>query len=253
MRGANENKVLLRFIRQNTHAITLVTPLVTFFVLGALIPSHTTNPESGEVSFEPTGYLLLVMVQVIVIGGVIAGFWRAYLADFPLQVDRWGWMVGMVGGVLWVFVCSLGLERMLVESIGVSTTALGGRSSVNPGEAYPDVGIRAVFLAFRFAMLVIIVPIAEELFLRGFLMRFVDSDDWANQPLEQIGRIGLLCGTAYGMLAHPGEFVAAGLWFSMISLLMLRTGRFWNCVIAHGVTNAMLGAYVLVTGNWQLW
>ena len=33
----------------------------------------------------------------------------------------------------------------------------------------------------------------------------------------------------------------------------IRTGRLWTAVIAHAVTNGMLGVWVVTTGNWQFW
>jgi membrane protease YdiL (CAAX protease family) len=35
--------------------------------------------------------------------------------------------------------------------------------------------------------------------------------------------------------------------------LYKRSGNLWVPVLAHAVTNASLGAYVLITGSWGLW
>ncbi|MDZ7778822.1 MAG: CPBP family glutamic-type intramembrane protease [Gemmatimonadota bacterium] len=35
--------------------------------------------------------------------------------------------------------------------------------------------------------------------------------------------------------------------------LYLRTANLWVPVIAHAVTNAILGGWVLVTGSWTFW
>jgi hypothetical protein len=55
------------------------------------------------------------------------------------------------------------------------------------------------------------------------------------------------------MLMHPGELLAAGVWFSLVTLLMVRTKNIWDCVAAHAVTNLLLGIYVVTYGQWQLW
>ncbi len=243
----------LNFIRQNIRTIAIITPLVAFFLLGALIPYQNPSADVPSGSVDVNRFLVLVVTRVLVIGAMLALFWRIYVADFPLKIDRWGCVVGLIGGVLWIATCSLGVEKGIVSSLGISESILGTRSSVDPFAAYPSAATRTIFLAFRFTLLVIIVPVAEELFLRGFLMRVVDSDQWSEQPLNQIGNVGLASGTIYGVLTHPNEFVAAALWFSLVSLLMLRTGRFWNCVLAHAITNLMLGLYVCYTGSWRLW
>jgi CAAX prenyl protease-like protein len=189
----------------------------------------------------------------LVIGVLLAACWRVYVGQFPLRVDRWGCIVGFLGGGLWIGVCTLGIERSLVELLGLPETILGIRSSVDPFHAYPNETTRWLFWFFRFALLVVIVPLAEELFLRGFLMRVVDTEQWMEQPLDQIGTVGLVSGTLYGVLSHPSEFVAAALWFSLITMLMTRSGKFWNCVLAHAITNLILGVYICLTGSWSLW
>ena len=137
--------------------------------------------------------------------------------------------------------------------LGQSETLLGQRTSVNPFELYADDGTRYLFFALRFTLLVLAVPIAEELFLRGFFMRAVDDADWQKLSLNEISSTGLVAGTLYGVLSHPSEFVAAAVWFSLVTLLMLRSNKFWNCVAAHAITNLMLGIYLCLTGAWHLW
>ncbi len=44
-------------------------------------------------------------------------------------------------------------------------------------------------------------------------------------------------------------FVAGAIY----TALLYRTSSVTQCVLAHAVTNAALGAYVLTTGNWQFW
>jgi hypothetical protein len=33
---------------------------------------------------------------------------------------------------------------------------------------------------------------------------------------------------------------------------MTKTKNLWDCVVAHAVTNLLLGAYVLWSGHWEL-
>ena len=106
------------------------------------------------------------------------------------------------------------------------------------------------FLAVRFFGLVAVVPVIEEFFLRGFVMRFVVDRDWWDVPFGKVNRLAVVLGTAVPMLMHPGELLAALVWFSMITWLMLRTRNIWDCVVAHAITNLMLGIYVVACGVW---
>ena len=53
---------------------------------------------------------------------------------------------------------------------------------------------------------------------------------------------------------HPAELLAAAVWFSLVTWLMLRTPSIWDCVVAHATTNLLLGLYVVWAGGeaWEL-
>ena len=228
----------------------MIVPLLAFFVLGTLIDTSPTR--DGE-SINANAYFFSVTARVVVMTALIAWFAKEIFRQFPLAIDRWGWIAGIVGAVLWIGVCSLGLEKLILVWLGLSEDGLGQREGVNPFLTYNAGLERVAFLTFRFTLLALCVPIAEELFLRGFVMRAFEVEDWPSLPLGSIGRNGLIIGTVYGIATHPSEFIAAAIWFSLISWLMIKTGKFWNCVVAHGVTNLILGVYVCVTGAWHLW
>jgi len=241
-------------------SVALITPLVLFFVTRALIndtvPQDVQPVEAAEANpaqLDPARHLAGVVARTVAMALAIGAFWSVYKRAFPLQMDRWAIIAGVAGSVLWIGICELHLEPRILSAVGLPDSWLGFRSTVNPFTLYPDMSERAAFLVFRFALLAVLVPIAEELFLRGFLMRMVDAEHWSELPLQQIGRNGLIAGTMYGILSHPAEFITAGIWFTMISILMVRTGRFWNCVAAHAITNLILGIYILITGSWYLW
>jgi hypothetical protein len=51
---------------------------------------------------------------------------------------------------------------------------------------------------------------------------------------------------------HPQEALAAVVWFGAVAWLMIRTKNVWDCVVAHAITNLLLGVYVVVSGEWWL-
>lgn len=243
-------------MKQHLPLIAFVTPFILFFAIPSLITYESTQVnETGdsETVILPARYTAMIATRVVLMGIAIGVFWRFYLRSFPFRIDHWGFVTGVVGAMLWIGLCHLQLESTLLKLVGLSEDLLGVRDGVNPFETYPEQGERMVFLAFRFALLVITVPIAEELFLRGFFMRAMDAVEWQDLPLKEISSTGLIAGTLYGVATHPSEFIAAAVWFSLVTLLMVKTNKFWNCVIAHAVTNLILGIYVITTGTWSLW
>jgi CAAX prenyl protease-like protein len=110
------------------------------------------------------------------------------------------------------------------------------------------------FLSFRIAISVIAVPILEELFWRGWLMRWlINSDDFRRVPLGKYAPAAFWL-TALLFAAEHGSFWDVGLVTGAIyNWWMVRTRNLWDCIIAHAVTNGALAVYVVLAGQWQYW
>jgi CAAX prenyl protease-like protein len=175
--------------------------------------------------------------------------------QFPFHISPLSVVVGIVGVVLWIWLCQLELERKLFAAIGLEEfLGLGARPAYNPLDQLAGTPAWAyTFLAIRFLGLALVVPIIEEFFLRGLAMRFVISDKWWEVPFGQLTPLAAVIGTALPMLMHPAELLAAAVWFSLVTWLMVRTKNIWDCVAAHAVTNLLLGIYVVTQKQWHLW
>jgi CAAX prenyl protease-like protein len=175
--------------------------------------------------------------------------------QFPFRISPLAIVVGVAGVVLWIWLCQLHLEQKLFTAMGLESLAgLGARPAYNPLEQLADTPTWAyVFLAIRFIGLALVVPIIEEFFLRGLVMRFVVRENWWDVPFGEVTPLAAVVGTAVPMLMHPAELLAAAVWFSLVTWLMIRTRNIWDCVAAHAVTNLLLGIYVVTQKQWQLW
>lgn len=228
----------------------MILPLMLFFVIGMLV---NVEPIVDDQTVNGTAYLAMVAARVVLMTACVLWFGREILRQFPLVLDQWGWITGGIGAVLWIGICELHLESSVLQMLSLSTDWLPAREGVDPFITYaPGVSLIS-FLIARFLLLAVCVPVAEELFLRGFLMRSVESEDWTELSLSSIGRRGVVAATIYAVATHPGEIIAAIVWFSLVTWMMFRTGKFWNCVVAHAVTNFLLGVYVCWAKAWYLW
>ena len=108
------------------------------------------------------------------------------------------------------------------------------------------------FLAVRAAGLVAVVPLVEELFLRGFLMRYAVKEDFWTVPFGLLAPMAAVACGIYAVVSHPSEAVAALGWFGIVSGIAAATRRPIDCILCHAATNLALGAYVLATGEWWL-
>jgi CAAX prenyl protease-like protein len=198
----------------------------------------------------PIIYTVKIALTIAAILYVLPGY-----RQFPFRISLLSVVVGAVGVVLWIWICGLHLEPKLLGPIGLDwLVSSGDRPAFNPLEALKATPTWAyIFLGIRFLGLALVVPILEEFFLRGFLMRFVQDDEWWNIPFGKVTPLAVVVGTVVPMLMHPGELLAAFVWFSLVTWLMVRTKNIWDCVAAHAVTNFLLGIYVVTQHQWQLW
>jgi len=238
--------------------LVFVLPFAVYMVVGSFEPTpETPGGQSIGLSipyvYYPAVYGAKIGLTLLAMLAVLPGY-RA----FPLRVRPLSLVVGVVGVVVWVGLCRLDLEHRflqpMLEGIGLDwLIGSGTRSAFNPFEQYPGQPAWAWgFLALRLLGLAAVVPVIEELFLRGFVMRFVTDPNWPELPIGQVSRAAIVVGTLLPMLMHPGELLAAAVWFSMVTWLMLKTRSLWDCVAAHMTTNLLLGLYVLLSGDWRL-
>ena len=198
-----------------------------------------------------TRFFVIYGIKVLVTSALLVYFAGLYLKQFPVSVTAWSVVTGVAGFFVWIGICSLGLETYLAGWFTGEFTS--PRSQFNPFAQLPDQSALWTFLAIRFLGLVVMVPVCEELFLRGFLMRFVESPNWWTISLSRLSTRTMLVAPAYGILTHPTEALAAVVWFSLVTWLVNHTGRLWDAVVAHAITNLMLGVYICLYSQWQLW
>ena len=109
------------------------------------------------------------------------------------------------------------------------------------------------FLAFRVLGSALLVPVIEELFWRGWLMRWLIRKDFLAEPLGSYVPFAFWI-TAILFASEHGPYWDVGLAAGVLyNWWLIRTRSLADCILAHAVTNACLAAYVLRAGKWQYW
>lgn len=210
----------------------------------------------------PFAVYMLFMAGVDVIGAIVP-------EGFDL---RWlyGVKVGLVAYLLWTlrkhYIELGGLSLLSLKSwlsaisIGVLVFVawinldapwmlLGGPSQgFNPGQ-----GVEACLLMVtRIVGAALVVPLMEELFWRSFLMRWIQNQDFLKVEPATVGAVALLVSSLLFAIEHNLWFagLVAGLAYG---LLYIRSRTIWMPIIAHAVTNGVLGVWIIYTGNWHYW
>jgi len=252
--------------------LVFVAPFVVYMLFNSfepapLEPAAETAVEQGETgepsteeespgwlpSIDYEYYPLVYTAKIVATLAVMLILWSGY-TQFPWTLSPLAPLIGVFGCVVWIGLCQLSLEQQLGEALGVQWLIdLGQRSSFNPLREMSDQGLWAyAFLGIRFVGLAAVVPVIEEFFLRGFLMRYLIRENWTDVPFGTPDFKAIAIVTVLAMAMHPGELLAELAWFSLVTWLMIRTRNIWDCVVAHAVTNFLLGVYVVTTGHWEL-
>ncbi len=195
----------------------------------------------------PVSFRFLYPARVVVVGTVLLLCSRHLVS---LRVGNWAGsiLVGVAVFVLWVMP---DLLWPAYRSHWFFDNSLVGSAR---NSAPPDLRSDLFFVAFRVFGSVALVPVLEELFWRGWLMR------WLIRPEDfQSVRLGTYAPYSFWMTAaifavEHGPYWEVGLLAGIIyNWWMVRTGRLADCIVAHAVTNAVLAAYVLYSDQWQYW
>ncbi len=172
----------------------------------------------------------------------LAVLWRHYgeLKTWGLSLGHLllSLAVGIVVLVLWV---NLDAGWMLMGEVGEGYDPTDGSDRID-----------WLLVAFRIAGAALMVPVMEELFWRSFLQRWVQQSDFLALDPARIGLKALLIASALFAVEHLQWLagLVAGLAYGW---LYIRTRNLWAPIVAHAVTNGLLGAYVVATGQWSFW
>ena len=160
------------------------------------------------------------------------------LAVWQFGLRRYGWSLGDLGLkatlnkgaplALLVFMASLAFSAAYL--IAVSLLGLEGLTPPSLPDHLMDTYPQRLI---GFFLLVVLAPIAEEVFFRGFLLP-VFVDRWG--VARGMAFVSLLFGISH---VYPGVIVQAFVSGMLLAWLYRRTGSLWNCCLAHGAQNAL--------------
>jgi CAAX prenyl protease-like protein len=120
-----------------------------------------------------------------------------------------------------------------------------GLSALGPGWS-------AVWILSRVAGMTLVVPIAEELAFRGYLLRRLSSADFdLVDALRPSPWAWLVSSAAFGVL--HSDWIAGVLAGLAYALAQQRRGRVSDAIIAHAVTNLVLAMDAWLLGNLRWW
>lgn len=191
-------------------------------------------------------------LRLLIVPGIMMWAWRWYK---PLRGPR-NSMISVATGVL------VGIFGTLLWILLITPFVKGGAT-----------GWETPAFCLRLAAASFIVPVFEEMLMRGYVFFFVLQWDQARRKgspsafddtlhdasIDEVGTVtwntpAILISTIVFSLGHQvAEWPAAFAYGLLMAFLLVLRKDLLSCVVAHGITNLCLGVFVVQSGNWQYW
>ena len=183
-------------------------------------------------------WLYPVKIFAVVVTLVIC--YRHYTELHSLRLSPiWAGIAVLVGLVVFVLWISLSSGWMVIGSPGGFDPRTNGQ-------------VDWLLVGLRIAGAALVVPVMEELFWRSFLMRWLDNADFesvdpAKVRLSSVAIAAVLFGFEHNLWLAG---IVAGLAYSV---LYMRQRSLWSAIVAHAVTNGILGVWIVRSAEWTFW
>lgn len=192
--------------------VAQILPFAIFMLSALLAQVFSQNPG------------VVYPLRVVAMLAVVALFRQIYLA-LPWRLDPVAALAGAAIGVMWIVI------------------PVDGSDAVAPYGALSG-GLLVAWFVLRGTGTILLVPLIEELFFRGYLetrLCLRTGLAW------KIGAALVTAGLFAALHSRWAEAFVAGLIFSWVA--HRRTGRLVDAILAHAVANAIVFAFAAATGN----
>ena len=184
----------------------------------------------------------LYIIRVTVVLSLLIYFWRDYseLIYKPKILDMmYAAIAGLLVLVFWI------LPFPGWASLGTDLSGFNPIQGQSSTTAF-------LWLSTRILGATLVVPVMEELFWRSFVMRWIDKKNFLTISPENVSRYAFVASAVLFALEH--HLWLAGLVAGLVyGALYIKSKNLWIPILAHAITNGLLGIWVVQTGNWQYW
>ena len=199
-------------------AAAQLLPFAAFMFMGLVVPALSEAPA--------TLYPLAIGVTFL----AAAFFWRVHLA-LPWRVDWLSIAVGLAIGGIWIAMPAPAPEMSVTLQVG----GLGATAF-------------ALWAVVRVLGTSLVVPLVEEMFFRGYLLRRIAGAAPAG-PVRIL--IALAVSSALFAILHD-RWALAALAGVAYGLLTLRAGRVTDAIQAHMASNILIAIWAVSMNDWDV-
>lgn len=236
-----------------------VVPLATFMGLNFLlmiIDEFLKWDHPDAAWWQMTAHWFYPL-QTIICGATLIFFWRHYEIKWDRRII-FGAIMGGIGIGFWI------LPTHLYTSLGYTKETVGWLEHIgfaarndgfNPNDFSDPLAIWFTTV-FRFLRAAVVVAFVEEIFWRGFLMRYIlnpDSNYW-KIPFGKFSWLSFVVITTLFVFIHaPVDYAGALVYGTLMYFVAVKTKSLAACIVMHAVSNLLMGGYALQYGKYGLW
>jgi CAAX prenyl protease-like protein len=193
-----------------------------------------------QIRLGEAGQYLVYTLKTLAGAGMLWLVWR------QVREMRWNFSWEAVAAGIAVWAIWVGLE-------GRYPLILQRAGTFNPPRTLgSDSTLAWMFVGIRLAGSSLVVPLVEEVFYRSFLYRLAIRSDFLGVPLNRFDwKAFLFVGTIFGL--QHFEWLPGILCAFVYQALVIKKNRLGDAVTAHGITNLMLGVWVVWRDAWYFW
>jgi hypothetical protein len=194
-------------------------------------------------SWAPGSLWWIYPLKTLAVAAVLWGL-RGYYVELRPAFPAAGIAVGIAAIVVWI----------AIDPYYPKLSALLGQTPPSPFDptTLTPIAVRWMFLAFRVAGAAVVVPLMEELFWRGFLIRWIDNPNFKAVPLGAFAWRSFVVTSVLFGIEHE-QWLAGVVCGALYNGLLYRERNLFSCVLAHAVSNTLLAVWVLAYADWKFW
>jgi len=230
-------------VSMSSNWLPRIAPFILFMLFIGIEELARTLAHKGLITISAQSLCYLYPVKAVSVAFVLYLFRNCYPEIelrqlLNLRLVTVSLLCGITVFVLWIY-------------MDFSIYPLDASRGFNP-LLFQSPGLKNFMIVIRLAGAVLVVPVMEELFWRSFFLRYIVDQNFAKVTIGTFTWPSFLLVTLFFGLEHDLFFagIMAGIAYN---LLLYYTRSIAHCILAHAMTNLLLGLYVLATHRWYFW
>ncbi|GHF79840.1 CPBP family intramembrane glutamic endopeptidase [Thalassotalea marina] len=196
------------------------------------VEQYLTKQTDFFVKVMITSQAIKALAIILVIGLIATKYYRVSWHALGFKATSWRWVCIAIVAAILAFIVRLYLMKWLATEVPAWVKFMQ--------PPLQDLSLSNASLATYLLLTIIITPVVEEIFFRGFLFQWMSS----NRP---VWLAAIVSSIMFGV-SHivPPQAIAAAVLSLVIIVLFVCSGSIWPAIVAHVVNNTLSVGYNLM-------